>query len=1517
MKQRTTKLLSLLLALCMVLTLLPAEVLATEFGEFAKEQKDSTLEPDGSAKYLIRDDVIWHEAESERIYVKDFFEETNGESVVPFSSYSGATQLASYFPVTGSIDTFYGRQLNNPERYLYRQIENFYIGAISRRGAASYVDYYITDSVEPFYGLTGDQLDNLYAPYQAEMHVYWSTAVMAFLMDHPQYPCTNLYLGSSPCFWWYEDEDDGLLYGDISLRIEFGYNGSSEDIFDWYLAYKNLENSLNFEGSNYEKVLAIHDYICRAVTYSLSSSDPYSVYGALIEHRAVCQGYALAFKALCDSVGIPCHTIAGWGNGGTHMWNAVQMEDGKWYAVDTTWDDQDDVIYYDFCLSGSATIPKYFYGIPFSESHIVDMTYYANGYSDSLVPPVLNPNAYTPQTTKITVWEDEDCTSEINSMYTTYGSFSWGDMDKVPIDVVSYDSAYIRIEYPALSFGEKLEGTITAPKGFSFSADKMESNWEFSVSAEDQQPSVKIYPIYEENYQDNDILTFEASIAKTAPDGTVTIETTYIDTIPVYKNPNSGEILYRNSFEDSGETLMGPMNMGDLDFSIFRVNSSTAPYNQDLSLLSAAFCMASYKEEGIKKTFRNFGFSNIETFKYKPNNDQITLDKNIVASAFATKKYIIDDDIYTIIVIAVRGTLGEEWYSNFDIGSGDTIHNGFNNGKIEVLNEFDVYRDNLKRNNIETGNVKILVTGHSRGAAVADLVTLELNSSPHYAEYAYNDIFAYTFATPHSVPTSMQCENVSNIYNIVNEQDLVTHVPGKFYSPGYNLYIGYWLYIMNSEDFKKEFEKFERLALAQKTKEPFYKQWVFPAWLYLLDFVPMDFTTNLKSMLADLMLKRKLSSESLIELILPIFKLTDGDPILTGRIVKVVSALAEAKDDQPNWQKYLEDRIWANHPMETYMCWVNLISDDSGFSEISLNDSSYQDESSAPVLKGGVTITEIRCPVDVYVYDENQLVTSIENNTVTQDDGPFCVVNGDEKIFYMGNDDSYTFEIVGYDEGQMDIEVTEFGEDGQQTKFILYDDLPVEPQVQVVLTAENCSTEYSRYSLVTDEGDQIAPDYSASGDQIGTLELSITTEGSGYAIGAGRYTPGETAVLYALADENIFEGWYQDGKLISSEEMYEFTILENIELMAKFTDQAAEHTHSWAKDWTNNETHHWHECTTHGCDVKSDSDKDDYMTHTSDDGKVTSVATAYQDGVRTYSCIICGYVIRTESIPATGSSSGGGFSSGGGSGSGSSSSYQITTSATSNGAVTVTPTSAKSGDKVTITVTPNNGYTTYSVTVTDSSGKSVSVTDSGNGIYTFTMPSGKVIVDAIFVPIRKEASEESSEEPMERAWVNPFTDMSESDWFYNEVAYVVQNGLMNGVGNRQFNPSGTTTRGMIMTILARQGGLDTSGSSPWYQMGMEWALREGVSDGTGPEANITREQLATMLWRYAGRPAVTGNLDGYSDASNVHDWASVAMIWAVQNGIINGYDGKLNPQGNALRSEAAAMITRYCRNIKK
>ena len=255
-------------------------------------------------------------------------------------------------------------------------------------------------------------------------------------------------------------------------------------------------------------------------------------------------------------------------------------------------------------------------------------------------------------------------------------------------------------------------------------------------------------------------------------------------------------------------------------------------------------------------------------------------------------------------------------------------------------------------------------------------------------------------------------------------------------------------------------------------------------------------------------------------------------------------------------------------------------------------------------------------------------------------------------------------------------------------------------------------------------------------------------------------------------------------------------------------------------------------------------------------------------------------------------------SSGGGS---SKPSYSVTIpNKTENGTVTVSPRSAEKGDTVTITAKPDSGYQLDDLAVTDKNGKELKLTDKGNGKYTFTMPASKVTVTPTFVKIAQQPTGKT------------FSDVEKSDWFADAVAYVTDKGLMNGTGSDTFSPNASTTRGMLMTVLARYAGTDTTGSKPWYQKGMEWAKTHGVSDGTNPEVNITREQLVTMLYRYAGSPAASGSLDNFSDASTVSSYAVNAMQWAVANGIVNGSNGKLNPQNNATRAEVAAILMRFC-----
>ncbi len=159
-----------------------------------------------------------------------------------------------------------------------------------------------------------------------------------------------------------------------------------------------------------------------------------------------------------------------------------------------------------------------------------------------------------------------------------------------------------------------------------------------------------------------------------------------------------------------------------------------------------------------------------------------------------------------------------------------------------------------------------------------------------------------------------------------------------------------------------------------------------------------------------------------------------------------------------------------------------------------------------------------------------------------------------------------------------------------------------------------------------------------------------------------------------------------------------------------------------------------------------------------------------------------------------------------------------------------------------------------------------------------------------------------------------FSDVPSGNWAYDSVAFASGHELFNGTSETAFSPDEPMTRGMLVTVLARLEGADmaTSTGSKWYEPGMDWAVRQGISDGSNPEGRITREQLATMLHRYKGSPEVSGNssLD-FPDAAEVSGYADKAVRWAVDTGMISGMgDGTLNPKGDATRAQVATIFMR-------
>lgn len=395
------------------------------------------------------------------------------------------------------------------------------------------------------------------------------------------------------------------------------------------------------------------------------------------------------------------------------------------------------------------------------------------------------------------------------------------------------------------------------------------------------------------------------------------------------------------------------------------------------------------------------------------------------------------------------------------------------------------------------------------------------------------------------------------------------------------------------------------------------------------------------------------------------------------------------------------------------------------------------------------------------------------------------------------------------------------------------------------------------------------------------------------------------------------------------------------------------HVHNWSSEWSSDGLYHWHACLNDDC-TETASGSDGYEKHTDAnndgicntcgapigyvitfdanggscdttsvrtdlDGKIIALPEASRDGYtfrgwftvasggeqvnvdKVYSADTTLYA-QWEKIPEppyTGKYS-----------------YEIFTDDSEHGALDVDR-YATEGEKMTITVLPDDGYALDEIVITDKHGEAIDFVDNGDGTITFTMPSGDVTITATFA----EADE------LECAL--PFVDVHANDWFFDPVCYVYREGLMTGTSATTFAPNATTTRAMIVSILARQenvtsaedAGFTDVAAGDWYATAVNWAAREGIvagfeDDSFRPNAAITREQLAAILCNYSAwkgeDTSARADLDEYTDAISISSWATDTMSWAVAEQLLAGVtENTLEPQGAATRAQVAAVLQRF------
>jgi uncharacterized protein YkwD len=276
----------------------------------------------------------------------------------------------------------------------------------------------------------------------------------------------------------------------------------------------------------------------------------------------------------------------------------------------------------------------------------------------------------------------------------------------------------------------------------------------------------------------------------------------------------------------------------------------------------------------------------------------------------------------------------------------------------------------------------------------------------------------------------------------------------------------------------------------------------------------------------------------------------------------------------------------------------------------------------------------------------------------------------------------------------------------------------------------------------------------------------------------------------------------------------------------------------------------------------------DCTGHVYDEGQITQAASCTQEGVMTYTCLNCGQA-KTESIPKI-------------------------DHVYDEGQVTQEASCTEEG-VLTYTCTLCGETKTESIAQTDHVYRSGVCVNCGQSADSDTDSSDQGTDEA----------DGSGQQTL------PFQDIA-GHWAVEGITYAYENGLFSGTSETTFAPNDLMTRAMVVTVLARYAGVDTSDGETWYAKGRQWAIAQKVSDGSDMMGSITREQLAAMLYRYAGFPTPTGDLSQFPDASNVSSYAVDALRWAVGQGLINGMNGSLNPQGNATRAQVATIMMRFC-----
>ena len=693
-------------------------------------------------------------------------------------------------------------------------------------------------------------------------------------------------------------------------------------------------------------------------------------------------------------------------------------------------------------------------------------------------------------------------------------------------------------------------------------------------------------------------ITWQSSntnVATVDSSGRITARTEGTATITVKTNDNGKTAKctvtvkpYNSNIKSTGQLVLGDANRKmNVLFDANWLNTDSYRYNHNLAKFCSQISLLTYSSvENLRNGLNNLGFktfdnnpsaaqlkngySNGNAAIYWPSKSNSVYAKN--SFIITRKEYVRNGEKHTVVLVALRGTTGNEWYSNFDprgkldkknyTGSG---HYYFEQAAQFVKNNLDSY---LRRSNLTGGkNIEFIITGHSRGAAVANVLAAKLIDSSKSGSSIYpakSKIFTYTFASPNTTKSITRVNTIyTNIFNFVNPEDFVTKVlPGAW---GYGRYgvtltlpsktneSGYSYNIYKnkmSSEFRKyygsnyvpygtgEFEVFS-VIFAMTSRfgglNSFYiggfLRSTSPIWYSLYRY----FQNTICHFVSE--------TASMFDMATAISQLalTSGDKLYMALTAFFIH---EGK---------LARRFEYAHTAETYASYVTTMSYDQAYTY-----------AKGRYRKG--FLGTVNCPIDIEIYDNdlNEIVGRIVNNTIDEsiaagENSVALSVNGDSKSFWLPSNGNYEVRLIGNDDGEMNYTVSEISNEGVELKRINYANVTVEKGFEMCCEYSGEDFEINDLALVTELGETIEKTEILEEDLLHDLKVNVTIEGVGYATGYEAVSKGDYITLNASTDSNnSFLGWFASGELVSADANYGFVVTENTDLVAKFTNVTVE-----------------------------------------------------------------------------------------------------------------------------------------------------------------------------------------------------------------------------------------------------------------------------------------------------------------------------------------------------------------------